>query len=40
MQSRLIRELMVYEFELHQNTAKAFKNIIWAKREGAVDHSK
>ena len=38
VQCNLIRELMLYEFDLTHNTAKATKNIC-AKSEGTVYHS-
>ena len=34
----LIRQLMLYEFELSHNAAEATKNICFAKGEDAVDH--
>ena len=39
MQRSLIRELMIYEFELDHNTAVATKNIGCVNSESAVDHS-
>ena len=38
MQCSLIQELMLYEFELCDKTAKAAKNIYCAKDEGVIDH--
>ena len=39
VQSSLIQELMLYEFELRNNITEATKNICWAECEGAVDYS-
>ena len=40
MQCSLIRELMVYEFEVGHKSTEATKNICWAKVESAIlDHS-
>ena len=35
----LIREHMLYEFELGYKPTQVTKNFYWAQREGAVDHS-
>ena len=36
----LIREFMLYYFEVGQNAAETTKNICWAKGEDTVDHSR
>ena len=38
VQMSLIRELLLYEFELDHNEAKGTKNICCVKGEGAFDH--
>ena len=35
----LIREVLLYDFEVGHNIAETIKNIFRAKGEGAVDHS-
>ena len=40
LQRSLIRELMLYEFELGYNASEVTKNICCPKDEGLVDHSK
>ena len=37
VQSSLIQELMLHEFELDHNTVKTIKNICCVKGEGAID---
>ena len=39
VQHRLTQELMLYKFELGQNTTEATKNICFMKSEGSVGHS-
>ena len=39
VQSNLIRDLILYEFELSHNTLKATKNICDVKSKGVIDYS-